>query len=90
MAGNTIKQWSEITGLPVRYILLRLRDHYDLDQILAPKKKIQVPRGSIKEFVVDCAQKQGVSRKAIYMRLNRGWTKDEVVAGAREKYELDR
>lgn len=82
--GKTLAEWSAITGLAVRFIRLRMQEHYDINLILAPKRKLQVARGSIKSLVDECASDQGVGRKAIYMRLNRGWTIDEVKKGKRK------
>lgn len=84
IAGKTLKEWSVISGLSVRLIRSRLKDHYDIDRLFDPKKKKQVPRGSIKQFVESCANEQGVTRKAIYMRLLRGWSAEEVKRGYRD------
>ena len=84
--GKTIKEWSDITGLPVRLLQKRLREGYhDVGRLFTPKIKNQVKRGSIKEFVVEHAEKQGVTTKCIYMRFYRGWTKQEIIQGYRKK-----
>lgn len=83
IAGKTIKEWSEITGLGVKLIRKRLGEHYDIDRIFEAKKKNQVPRGSILDFVESCAKAQGLTKKAIYMRFYRGWSVEEIERGVK-------
>ena len=84
IAGKTIKEWAAITGLGVRLIRKRLGEHYEIDRIFEAKKKKQVPRGSIKEFVESAAERQCITKKAIYMRFYRGWSADEIDRGRRD------
>lgn len=75
--GKTIKQWSEETGLHVRLIQRRLRDHYDIKMILAPKKLNQVKRGSIKHIVDEIVERDGITKGAAYQRINRARKKKQ-------------
>jgi hypothetical protein len=82
IGGKTIKQISEETGVTRHALRQRLRDHYDMRIITRPLKK-QAKRGSLKAFIDQQSALQGVTRKAIQMRILRGWSQDEIIQGHR-------